>query len=161
MILYYNTDPNITPEERIQSLRDNVQLALDEQQMIIDNFSKSLLKAFGADVSKLRNDFTTFSEQMQAVTEALSGSITELVETVGNHTEDITSLKNRMTTAEGNITTNAGGISTNANNISALSDYYTALEARVRALEGNNNRASFSSINFVEADEAEKDGEDR
>ena len=143
MILDYNTDPNITPEERIQSLRDNVQLALDEQQMIIDNFSKSLLKAFGADVSKLRNDFNSFSEQMQAVTQALSDSITELVATVGNHTEDIVSLKARMTTAEGNITTNAGGISTNAGNISTnagniatLSGYYTALEARVRALEG-------------------------
>ena len=114
MILDYNTDPNITPEERIQSLRDNVQLALDEQQMIIDNFSKSLLKAFGADVSKLRNDFTSFSEQMQAVTQALSDSITELVATVGGHTDDIAGLKDRMTTAEGNITTNANGISTNA-----------------------------------------------
>ena len=136
MILDYNTDPNITPEERIQSLRDNVQLALDEQQMIIDNFSKSLLKAFGADVSKLRNDFTSFSEQMQAVTQALSDSVTQLVDTVGGHTDDITNLKSRMTTAEGNITTNAGGISTNAGNIATLSAYYTALEARVRALEG-------------------------
>ena len=136
MILDYNTDPNITPEERIQSLRDNVQLALDEQQLIIDNFSKSLLKAFGADVSKLRNDFTSFSEQMQAVTQALSDSVTELVSTVGGHTDDIASLKNRMTNAEGNITTNANNISVNAGNISALSGYYTALEARVRALEG-------------------------
>ena len=129
MILDYNTDPNITPEEMIQSLRDNVQLALDEQQLIIDNFSKSLLKAFGADVSKLRNDFTSFSEQMQAVTQALSDSVTQLVDTVGGHTEDIAGLKDRMTNAE-------GGISTNAGNISALSGYYTALEARVRALEG-------------------------
>ena len=129
MILDYNTDPNITPEERIQSLRDNVQLALDEQQLIIDNFSKSLLKAFGADVSKLRSDFTSFSEQMQAVTQTLSDSITELVGTVSGHTDDITDLKSRMTTAE-------GGIGTNAGNISALSGYYTALEARERALEG-------------------------
>lgn len=129
MILDYNTDPNITPEERIQSLRDNVQLALDEQQMIIDNFSKSLLKAFGADVSKLRNDFTSFSEQMQAVTQALSESVTQLVDTVGGHTDDIADLKTRMTNAE-------GGISTNAGNIATLSGYYTALEARVRALEG-------------------------
>ena len=136
MILDYNTDPNITPEERIQSLRDNVQLALDEQQLIIDNFSKSLLKAFGADVSKLRSDFTSFSEQMQAVTQALSDSVTQLVETVGSHTDDIAGLKNRMTTAENGISTNAGNISTNANNISTLSGYYTALEARVRALEG-------------------------
>ena len=128
MILDYNTDPNITPEERIQSLRDNVQLALDEQQMILDNFSKSLLKAFGADVSKLRDDFTSFSEQMQAVTQALSDSITELVGTVSGHTDDITDLKSRMTNAESGIGNNAGGIS-------ALSDYYVALEARVRALE--------------------------
>lgn len=129
MILDYNTDPNITPEERIQSLRDNVQLALDEQQLIIDNFSKSLLKAFGVDIRSLRRDFASFSEQMQAVTQALSESIEELVTTVGGHTEDIASLKDRMTTAE-------GGIGTNAGNISALSDYYVALEARVRALEG-------------------------
>lgn len=135
MILDYNTDPNATPEERIQSLRDNVQLALDEQQLIIDNFSKSLLKAFGADVSKLRNDFTSFSEQMQAVTQALSDSIAELVATVGGHTTDIGDLQSRMTTAEGNIGTNADNISANAGNISALSGYYTALEARVTALE--------------------------
>lgn len=138
MILDYNTDPNITPEEMIQSLRDNVQLALDEQQLIIDNFSKSLLKAFGADVSKLRNDFTSFSEQMQAVTQALSESVTQLVATVGGHTDAIGDLQTRMTTAEDNITTNAGNISTNTNNISALSGYYTALEARVRALEDAN-----------------------
>ena len=103
MILDYNTDPNITPEERIQSLRDNVQLALDEQQMIIDNFSKSLLRAFGADVSKLRNDFTSFSEQMQAVTQALSDSVTQLVDTVGGHTTDISGLDGRLDTLEGKI----------------------------------------------------------
>ena len=145
MILDYNTDPNITPEERIQSLRDNVQLALDEQQMIIDNFSKSLLKAFGVDIRTLRREFTSFAEQMQAVTQALSDSIAELVETVGGHTEVIGDLQSRMTTAEGNITTNAnnintntGNISTNAGNIAALSNYYTSLEARVRALEQAN-----------------------
>lgn len=135
MILDYNTDPNITPEERIQSLRDNVQLALDEQQLIIDNFSKSLLKAFGVDIRSLRRDFASFSEQMQAVTEALSASIEELVTTVGGHTDDIADLKSRMTTAEGNITTNANNISANAGNITTLSEYYVALEARVRALE--------------------------
>lgn len=121
MILEYNKNPEATPEERIQSLRDNVQLALDEQQMIIDNFSKSLLKAFGADISTLRKDFASFSEQMQAVTQALSSSVTELVATVGGHTDAITDLQTRMTTLEGNLST--------------LSGYYTALEARVRALE--------------------------
>lgn len=128
MILEYNKNPEATPEERIQSLRDNVQLALDEQQMIIDNFSKSLLKAFGADISTLRKDFTSFSEQMQAVTQALSSSVTELVATVGGHTDAITDLQTRMTAAEGNIGVNAG-------NINTLSGNYTALEARVRALE--------------------------
>lgn len=121
MILEYNKNPEATPEERIQSLRDNVQLALDEQQMIIDNFSKSLLKAFGTDISTLRKDFTSFSEQMQAVTQALSSSVTELVATVGGHTDAITDLQTRTTTLEGNLST--------------LSGYYTALEARVRALE--------------------------
>lgn len=121
MILEYNKNPDATPEERIQSLRDNVQLALDEQQMIIDNFSKSLLKAFGADISTLRKDFTSFSEQMQAVTQALSSSVTELVATVGGHTDAITDLQTRMTSLEGNFST--------------LSGYYTALDARVRALE--------------------------
>lgn len=116
MILDYNTDPNISPEEMIQSLRDNVQLALDEQQLIIDNFSKSLLKAFGADVSKLRNDFTSFSEQMQEVTQALSDSITELVATVGGHTEAIEDLQE---------------------NVDTLSDTtIPALDTRVLALEG-------------------------
>lgn len=121
MILEYNKNPDATAEERIQSLRDNVQLALDEQQMIIDNFSKSLLQAFGADISTLRKDFTSFSEQMQAVTQALSSSVTELVATVGGHTDAITDLQTRMTTLEGTLST--------------LSGYYTALEARVRALE--------------------------
>ena len=100
MILDYNTDPNATPEQKIQSLRDNVQLALDEQQMIIDNFSKSLLRAFGVDVRTLRREFTSFSEQMQEVTQALSDSIAELVETVGGHTTDISGLDGRLDTLE-------------------------------------------------------------
>lgn len=130
MILDYNTDPNATPEQMIQSLRDNVQLALDEQQMIMDNFSKSLLKAFGVDVRTLRREFTSFAEQMQEVTEALSNSLTELVETVGSHTEDIGALQETV----GGHTEVIGALQENVNTL--VDTTIPALDTRVLALEG-------------------------
>lgn len=77
MIIDYNRDPTITPEEQIKSLRDNVQLALDEQQMLLDNLSKSLLESLGIDITNRQT--TSFAEQMQENTDALTDAIEDLV----------------------------------------------------------------------------------
>lgn len=137
MIIEYNRDPSATPEQRIQSLKDNVQLAFNEQQKLSDNLYKTLLKAFGVDVSKLRSDFTSFAEFTQE-------AITQLGEVVGAAEQDLTDLKARMETVEGKVTslegrmsTAEGDISNLKNRVSTLESNYVALEARVRALEGN------------------------
>ena len=149
MILEFNQDPNATPEQKIQSLKENVQLALNEQQTLADNLYKALLKAFGIDISKLRGEFTSFAEAMQEITNALSGAIEELAENVETAGLDLADLKERMETVEGtvgtleedvatakeNITTLQGNVSDLQSRVGTLESNYTALEARVYALE--------------------------
>ena len=110
MILDYDKDPNLTPDEKIKSLKENIQLALDEQQMIIENLSSSLLKALGVNVASVRKEFRTFAEQMQATTEALSDAVEDLVTTVdglvttvGGHTSELSSLDSRLDAIEPRI----------------------------------------------------------
>jgi chromosome segregation ATPase len=149
MILEFNQDPNATPEQKIQSLKENVQLALNEQQTLADNLYKALLKAFGIDISKLRGEFTSFAEAMQEITNALSGAIEELTETVETAGLDLADLEERMETVEGkvgtleedmatakeDITALQGNVNDLQSRVGTLESNYTALEARVSALE--------------------------
>lgn len=124
MIIEYDDRFNLTPDQKIQSLKENIQLALNEVGNNSENLYRSLLQALGVNTTSLRNDFTSLSERFeaeaQALTEAVADALTRL-EAVEEATEqiepilnDIAAMKTRLTNLETN---------------------YTALEARVRALE--------------------------
>ena len=93
MIIGYKADANTTLEEQIRSLRDNVQLALNEQNMLIDQLQKSLLNAFGVDMSEIQSSITSFAEQMQQTTNALSDAVEGLVQSVQSLDERVTALE--------------------------------------------------------------------
>lgn len=133
MILEFNNNPNMTPEQLVRSLMENVQLALNEQNTTSENLYRSLLAALGVEVNSIRSDFTSITERIeaeaQALTEAVSdalerlSAVEEIADKIDPILSDIENLKTRMTTAEANIVN--------------LTVYYTALEARVTALENN------------------------
>lgn len=133
MILEFNQDPNATPEQKIQSLKENVQLALNEQQTLSNNLYKALLKAFGVDISKLRGDFTSFADQMTEITTELSTELEGLVETVEQATFDVSDLKGRMETAEGKVETLEGKVETLEGEMDIAEGKISALETKIPA----------------------------
>jgi len=138
MIIEYDDRFNLTPDQKIQSLKENIQLALNEVGNNSEKLYKSLLQALGVNITSLRNDFTSLSERLeaeaQALTEAVADALTRLeaVEEVTEQIEpilnDIAAMKTRLTNLETNYTSLAGRVGT-------LETNYTALERRVRALE--------------------------
>lgn len=138
MILEYDNNPNLTLDQKLQSLKEKVQLALDERARTSESLYRSLLSALGVNMSTLRNDFTSLSERLEAETQALTTAVTdaltrlsaveEIAEQVEPIQSDISSIKSRLTTVENNYTALARRVST-------LETNYTALERRVKALE--------------------------
>lgn len=131
MIIEYDDRPGLTPEQKIQSLKENIQLALNEIGNNSENLYRSLLKALGIETASLRSDFTSLQERLeaeaQALTEAVAGAL-ERLEAVEQIAEQIAPMLDRISALETNYTALAG-------RVSALETNYTALEARVRALE--------------------------
>lgn len=138
MIIEYDDRFNLTPDQKILSLKENIQLALNEVVNNSENLYKSLLQALGVNITSLRNDFTSLSERLeaeaQALTEAVADALTRLeaVEEVAEQIEpilnDIAAMKTRLTNLETNYTSLAGRVGT-------LETNYTALEKRVKKLE--------------------------
>ena len=85
---------------------------------------KALLKALGAETSRLNKGIASLSERLEQEAQALAEAIEALVTrvaTVEGIAEQVAPLAERMSEAESAI--------------GNLQDYYTALEARVTALE--------------------------
>lgn len=74
MIIDYDKSSVTTPEEQIKSLRDNVQLAMNEQQDLIDKLSGSFMSALGVDVDGL----STALESLVARIDDIERRVTEL-----------------------------------------------------------------------------------
>ena len=66
MIIEYDNNPNLTPDQKLQSLKEKIQLALDEQSKTSESLYRSLLSALGVNINSLRNDFTSLSERLEA-----------------------------------------------------------------------------------------------
>lgn len=135
MILEFDNNPNLTPEERILSLKESVQRALEESAGNSERLYKSLLKALRVESSSLQNNLTSISERLeqeaQALSEAITGAIERLETAEGSIegiTDDIGAMRTRISDAESAITT--------------LQENYVLLEARVAALEGNEESAN-------------------
>ena len=138
MVIEYDDRFNLTPDQKLRSLKENIQLALNEVGNNSERLYRSLLESLGVEVNSLRTDFTSLSERLeaeaQALSEAVAGALTRLesveaiAEQVGPALEDIASIKGRLELLETDYTALAGRVGT-------LETNYTALEARVRALE--------------------------
>ena len=131
MIIEYDDRFNLTPDMKIKSLKENIQLALNEQSSTSERLYKSLLSALGVQTTSLRNDFTSLSERLEAEAQALSEAVADALsrlESVEAIAEQVTPILTRLDTLELNYTNLAGRVTT-------LETNYTALEARVRALE--------------------------
>lgn len=107
MILGFDRNPNLTPEQQVQSLMENVQLAFNEATSTRQRLYTTLSKALGVDTGDLYQKISNLEdlteEQMQRIGDAITGMVT------------------RIETLEGSYET--------------LSTQYVELESRVRALE--------------------------
>ena len=124
MILDFDNNPNLPAEEKVKSLKESVQRALEESSSNSERLYKALLTALGAETSSLNNGIASLSERLEQEAKALADAIEDLVtriETVEGIAEQVAPLAERMSEAESAI--------------GNLQDYYTALEARVKALE--------------------------
>ncbi len=131
MIIEYDDRLNLTPDQKLKSLKENIQLALNEQSATSERLYRSLLSALGVQTASLRNDFTSLSERLEAEAQALSEAVADALsrlESVEAIAEQVTPILTRLDTLELNYTNLAGRVTT-------LETNYTALEARVRALE--------------------------
>lgn len=131
MIIEYDNNPNLTPDQKLQSLKEKIQLALDEQASTSESLYRSLLSALGANTTSLRNDFTSLSERLEAEAQALTEAVAdalERLESVEAIAEQVEPILTRLSALETNYTNLSGRVTT-------LETNYTALEARVRALE--------------------------
>ena len=126
MILEFDTNPLLSPEEKILSLKESVQRALEEDASNSEKLYKSLLNALGVESASLKNNFASLSERLEAEAQSLSEALADVVarlEEVETIAEEIGSIGQRLSTAESAITT--------------IQENYVLLEARVAALEGD------------------------
>ena len=131
MILEFDNNSNLTPDEKVRSLKENVQRALEELTMNSERLYKSLISALGMEVTSLRSDMSSTAERLeeesQSLAQAVAGALERLsaveaiAEDVGPIQTEIVNIKDRLTAFETRVTT--------------LETNYTALEARVKALE--------------------------
>lgn len=156
MILEFDNNPNLTPEEKVRSLKESVQRALEELMGNSERLYRSLLSALGIEVTSIRNDMTSIAERLeveaQALAQAVAGAIERLsaveaiAEDVGPIQTEIGNIKVRLTALE----TRTTALETRT---TTLETNYTALERRVQALEGNNStnsgRSSADLLNSV------------
>ena len=142
MILEYDNNPNLTPEEKVRSLKENVQRALEELAGNSERLYKSLLSALGVESASIRNDMTSIADRLEAEGQALAQAIADAVERlgaveaqaaeiegdIGPIQQEIENIKDRLTALE----TRTTALETRA---TTLETNYTALETRVKALE--------------------------
>ena len=67
MIIDYDKSSVTKPEDQIKSLRDNVQLAMNEQQELLDKLSGSFMSALGVDVDGLSKALESLVAQIDDI----------------------------------------------------------------------------------------------
>ena len=117
MIIEYDRSSNIDSDRRIQSLRDNIQLALYEQDESRERLYRGLIQSLGVDISSVRLDFASVDERLRKESELIEKNVRELVE--------------RLTTVESTITV----LESIQQDISDLQRDLGLLTQRVEALE--------------------------
>ena len=135
MILEFDNNPNLTTDEKVRSLKENVQRALEELTRNSERLYKSLLSALGVEAASIRNDMTSITDRLeaegQALAQAIAGAI-ERLSAVEAQAADIEGDIGPIQTEIGNIKDRLTALETRA---TTLETNYTELEARVKALE--------------------------
>ena len=135
MILEFDNNPDLTPDEKVRSLKENVQRALEELTRNSERLYKSLLSALGVEAASIRNDMTSITDRLeaegQALAQAIAGAI-ERLSAVEAQAADIEGDIGPIQTEIGNIKDRLTALETRA---TTLETNYTELEARVKALE--------------------------
>ena len=80
MILDFDSNPNLTPEDKLRSLKESTQRALEESANTSERLYKALLNALGAETSSLSKGITSLSERLEREAKALANAISDLVE---------------------------------------------------------------------------------
>ena len=131
MILEFDNNPNLTPEEKVRSLKESVQRALEELMGNSERLYRSLLSALGIEVTSIRNDMTSIAERLEAEAQALAQAVAGAIERL-TAVEAIAENIGPIQTELGNINTRLTALETR---VTTLETNYTALERRVKALE--------------------------
>lgn len=121
MIIENTKNPNATPEQQIQTLRESVQRALEEVQLQQERSYTGLLRAMGVDMAKLRKDVDT---NIQTIADRLEKESQELAK--------------RVATAISDLETAMADIQRIVGNIQVITGDVTALETRISNLETQN-----------------------
>ena len=104
MIIQYDDRPNLTPEQRIQSLRDNVQLAFNELTGNSDNLYKSLLTALGEQTDQLNTDFASVAERIDQEASTLAEAVSGVLDRLNDIESDVATLQSQYTALEARVT---------------------------------------------------------
>lgn len=115
MIIDYDRNPGRTPEEQLRSLRDSVQLALNEHLTTLDNLYKELLSALGVQTSALSGEITSLSERLAQEAQLLSQAIQ-------GEADSRVALARRVSTAEETIAGHTTAIEDHEERIAALEE---------------------------------------
>ena len=92
MILDFDSNPNLTPEDKLRSLKESTQRALEESASNSERLYKALLTALGAETSSLSKGITSLSERLEREAKALADAISDLVERLEQVERSIQSL---------------------------------------------------------------------
>lgn len=147
MVIDYAKGYDVTPEDMIKSLRDNVQLALDEQQMQIKRQTVELLDSVGlhvseamASISDLEYQTDYDSDELGDTLRASQNDIVDLWKAILTEFEidvealnlDSLDFKDKVKAIKTAFIPKLKAV---LKDVKDLKENYTALEARVSALE--------------------------
>lgn len=148
MILHYDDGINTPVEQKIKSLKENVQLALNELSGNSDRLYRSLLEAFGTETDAISASFASTAEKLEAEAKDLSNSVADALRRLSaleHIANDIEQIQEDIET----INTTIGTIQAD----------YVALERRVQALEDAQTPADQASSARLSQLNINKDGD--
>lgn len=97
MILDFDSNPNLTPEDKLHSLKESTQRALEESSNTTERLYKALLNALGAEASSLSKGIQSLSERLEEEAKLLAETIADFVARLEAAEERLDTLEARWT----------------------------------------------------------------
>ena len=154
MVIDYAKGYDVAPEDQIKSLRDNIQLAFDEQQMMLKRQTVELLDSIGLNVQDLMTNIsdvegraddsvdnldTSLRTTEDAIIDLLKMVLTEFEIDVDTLNLDSLNFKGQMTAIKNAFKPKLKAVLKDVKDtkekVQTLEQDYAALERRVSALE--------------------------